>query len=406
MKKSILVICQLYWPDGANLAAHLTDVTQYMSKKGHDITVFSSNHAYENTKDKYPKRERFGNIKVERISDFGFGKKNKIGRILDIISFNVNLLFKLLFIKRKNFDLILGLTNPPLISFFGVFVAKLKKIDFHYWAMDLQPQLAFRSGYLNPKSVPSRIFNWMSVYIMKQSHHIIALDKYMKSFISEESGNNNISIVPVWPTAPEKKVPLKVDNEFRIMHNLEDKVVVMYSGNHCATHPLDTLLEAALLLKSHSIFKFVFIGAGIRKQDVIDFKEKNGLDSILILPYQPRNYLHISLSAADLQVVVMGDNLTGLTHPSKIYSNMQLGCPSLYIGPVPSHASDLLDESKGNLYFPHGAQKELSEALIKFASISEKELSTIKDSNRSLIKDKYHPTLMMEKIEKAITAVY
>ncbi|HKS09266.1 MAG TPA: hypothetical protein VJS13_06920, partial [Pyrinomonadaceae bacterium] len=51
-----------------------------------------------------------------------------------------------------------------------------------------------------------------------------------------------------------------------------------------------------------------------------------------------------SLSAADLHVVVMGDEFVGIVHPCKIYNIMAVGAPALYIGPQPSHISDLTVE--------------------------------------------------------------
>jgi colanic acid biosynthesis glycosyl transferase WcaI len=52
------------------------------------------------------------------------------------------------------------------------------------------------------------------------------------------------------------------------------------------------------------------------------------------LAYQDRSKLHLSLGASDLQVVILGDNQVGYTHPNKIYGAMFIGKPILYIGPI------------------------------------------------------------------------
>jgi hypothetical protein len=67
------------------------------------------------------------------------------------------------------------------------------------------------------------------------------------------------------------------------------------------------------------------------------------LSTILCLPYQPLDQLAGSLSAADLHVVVMGDAFVGLVHPCKIYNILSVAAPVLYIGPRPSHLSELLN---------------------------------------------------------------
>src|SRR5439155_2433474 len=43
---------------------------------------------------------------------------------------------------------------------------------------------------------------------------------------------------------------------------LDDKFVVMYSGNHSPCHPLDTLLEAARRLEKERDIVFCFVGGG------------------------------------------------------------------------------------------------------------------------------------------------
>ena len=52
--------------------------------------------------------------------------------------------------------------------------------------------------------------------------------------------------------------------------------------------------------------------------------------------------LSASLLAADAQVVVMGDAMLGLVHPSKIYNILTVGAPVIYIGPEPSHVTEIL----------------------------------------------------------------
>lgn len=39
----------------------------------------------------------------------------------------------------------------------------------------------------------------------------------------------------------------------------------------------------------------------------------------------------------------MGEAFVGLVHPCKIYNLLAVGAPVLYVGPVPSHVSEILD---------------------------------------------------------------
>ena len=103
--------------------------------------------------------------------------------------------------------------------------------------------------------------------------------------------------------------PLPGREVFRREHGLVERFVVMYSGNHSPCHPLDTLLEAALRLKARAEFVFCFVGGGSEQQKVNAFASRHELNNIKVLPYQPLTMLSASLSAADMHVVVMGDEV-------------------------------------------------------------------------------------------------
>ena len=80
------------------------------------------------------------------------------------------------------------------------------------------------------------------------------------------------------------------------------------------------------------------------------------------LPYQPLAQLSASLSAADAQVIIMGDAMLGIVHPCKIYNVLSVAAPVIYIGPRPSHVSEILEDP--NVHHPWiGVQHGEAEAL-------------------------------------------
>ncbi|HSK63509.1 MAG TPA: glycosyltransferase, partial [Pyrinomonadaceae bacterium] len=153
---------------------------------------------------------------------------------------------------------------------------------------------------------------------------------------------------------------------FRREHGLADRFVVMYSGNHSPCHPLDTLLAAALNLKGCDDVMFCFVGGGSEQEKVNDFASRHELTNIKVLPYQPLDSLSASLSAADLHVVVMGEQFVGIVHPCKIYNIMSVGAPMLYIGPQPSHVTDIAshNETKELFLTHHGDVNSVAESIL------------------------------------------
>jgi len=399
----ILVISQVYWPDTASVSQHLSDLLEALAKKGHDVTVFTSRNNYENTTIHYGKKDKRNGVIIKRILNTSFGKKKKIGRITDFISFNFLIALKMLFINKKSCDLIIGLTSPPLLSFVGIKIALLKKIKFLYWTMDLQPELSIIAGYINSQSKTARFLQNKGDYIFKNADTIVTLDKYMTEHVNRRIGvRDNVFSVPVWPVMNQVYEGLRLNNPFRIENNFHDRIVVMYSGNHAVGHSLDTLIEVETKLKNDQRFLFVHIGSGIRLKDVVENKTKNELDNVIILPYQPREKIHLSLGASDIQVVILGNEYVGYSHPNKIYGAMFIGKPILYIGPNPSHVTDIIAETKGNISVNHDEVDKLVDKLKEFASLSSKERMSIGNQNLTIANSQFPPEFLIDRMVRII----
>ena len=97
-------------------------------------------------------------------------------------------------------------------------------------------------------------------------------------------------------------------------------------------------------MKDDPSIAFCFVGGGSEFKRVQKWVEAGKRANVLCLPYQPLNQLSASLSAADAHVVAMGDAMLGLVHPCKIYNILAVNAPVFYIGPKPSHVTEILDQ--------------------------------------------------------------
>lgn len=399
----ILVLSQVYWPDNVAVAQHLADLCTHLSAKGHAVTVFTSQYPYEEPESgKYPLHEAQEGVTIKRLRNTGFGKKHIIGRLSDFFTFNMLIIWEMLFLKKGQFDVVLGLTSPPLLSFFGVFFAKLKGYRFCYWTMDLQPELSIQSGLIKANSFGAKVLTFMGDFVFKRSDKIVVLDKYMGEYVRSRGGHGQrIEVIPVWPVMGKLYEGTRMDNPFRQSNGFGDKIVLMYSGNHAFVHPLDTVLEAAEMLRDDPRFLFVFIGGGVRKQDVTQFKAAKNLQNIVQLPYQPRELIHLSLGSSDFQIVILGDGQVGYTHPNKIYGAMFIGKPILYVGPGPSHVTDLFDACPGNLAVSHGQAAVLRDKLLAAAN-NIADLQSIGHQNQQYAFAHFHPKVLIKKMASAV----
>ncbi len=398
-----LIITQVFYPDTVSVSQHVSDLAFKLTEEGHSVTVYTSCYPYEEKTHRYIKSENLKGVKIERLKQTSFGKSSISFRILDFFTFYFSISIKLLLIKRKEFDVIIGTTVPPLLSFVGVLVSKLKGIKFNYWVMDLQPELSISSGLIRSNSLTANFFTKLGNYIIQNSAIIISLDRFMTEYLySRGARKDSVKTIAVWPVINEIYKGSRMSNLFRIENIFEDKVVIMYSGNHAYVHQLDTLLEAAKILKDNSKFLFVFVGGGVRKKDVTEFKAIHKLENIVQLPFQPRENIHNSLGSSDIQVVILGNGQVGYTHPNKVYGAMYIGKPILYIGPSESHVTDLLYNLEGNICVQHGQSKLLAKKIEELFSKSWDEINCIGKNNLNYANNNFHPDVLKQKMIDAI----
>jgi glycosyltransferase involved in cell wall biosynthesis len=350
---------QVFYPDVVATAQYLGDLAAALAERGHEVTVISSRQAYEHPETVFPARETWRGVKILRVFSTRFGKSAKWRRAADFASFLFSSCGRLMFLPRQ--DVVVALTTPPLISFLGAWRAKLWRARFIYWVMDFNPDEAIAAGWLRADSFAAKFLERLSRFSLRRAGGIIALDRFMRDrIVAKQIAAEKVTVIPPWSQDRQVTFDAAGREAFRSAHGLDGKYVVMYSGNHSPVHSLDTLMQAADQMRGETDIVFCFIGGGSEFSRVKKWADKN--PNTLCLPYQPLDRLSASLSAADAQVVVMGDAMLGLVHPSKIYNILTVGAPVVYIGPEPSHVTEILAGIKSRHPWAgvrHGAVGEL-----------------------------------------------
>src|SRR6266481_6367804 len=176
-----LLLNQTFHPDVMATGQYLTEVALRLVERGHQVTVVTSRRAYDDPTRQFPKSETWRGIRICRITSTGFGKGAKWRRAIDFGSFTFLCALRLLFMSRL--DGVVALTSPPLISFLGAWISKLRGSRFYYWVMDFNPDEAIAAGWLRSGSPAARMLEWMSRFSLSHARKIIALDRFMRDRI-------------------------------------------------------------------------------------------------------------------------------------------------------------------------------------------------------------------------------
>lgn len=383
---TFLVISQVYVPDPASVGQHMADAAAEMARRGHRVIAYASARGYDDPSKQYAPRETVEGVDVQRFALSSFGKSSIKVRLLGQMLFLLQCIARGLFIR----DLrgILVSTSPPMASIASSVISALRGVPVKFWAMDLNPDQMIAMGMIREGSMPARVFDLLNRRLLRGASDIVALDRFMLERLNRKvEVSAKSEVFPPWPHDDHLERVEHRENPFRREHGLDGKFVVMYSGNHSPANPIATVLDAARALKDDPTVVFMFIGGGLQKQ-AVEQAIAEGCSNVRSLPYQPIESLRYSLSAADVHVVTVGNEVVGIVHPCKIYGAMAVGRPVLTFGPDRCHLADLVAEHGIGRHVAHGRVDEAVGAIRELAATTEAERRAMGDRAAAVVRDR------------------
>lgn len=324
----MLLINQYFWPDMAATAQLLAELAEDLAAGGADVTALAGRGSYvAGRAGKLPRREEWRGVHIRRVWCTSFGRATMIGRIADYLTFLASAKLAILFGRRR--DVVVCLSTPPLVGVLGL-VARMRGARFVAKVEDLYPDVALMLGTLRPGSLTARATAALSRLLLRKAETVVALDAAMAAVL-QERGARRVEVIPNWADGRAIRPDSEAGQAFRREHGLELRFVVLYSGNLGLVHRFDAVAAAARkVAEQEPRVLFLFVGGGPRLAEVRAATE--GLSNVHFLPYQPLERLRALYSAADVHLVTLRDEVSGMVVPSKYPAALAAGKPVLLVG--------------------------------------------------------------------------
>ena len=374
----VLLLNQTYLPDPVATSQYLGRWAEHLAREGHDVTVMASRRAYEDGHKFHPARETRAGVRIVRVGSATPLGQTRTDRVTGFVKFLVAVFLRALFGPKP--DVIVALTTPPLLPAVAALLARLRGARLVIWAMDLHPEAAIAAGLLAESGLTAKAARVVSRWSLRRANRIIALDDHMRRALFLQGADpESVEVIPLWMQA-DMAFDAVGRATVRRARGWDRKFVVMCAGNHGACHPMETLLAAADALRDDPHIHFCWVGGGTQWTTLQEHAARN----VTLIPYVPREKLAAVLSAADLQVVVLGDAFTGLLHPSKIYNILATRRPLLHIGPEKSPVVDVMRQAglgHAAVSFRHGDRVPLAREIRRRARLGGGSLPDTADLN-------------------------
>lgn len=408
-KKRILGICQHFYPELVSTGLHMTELftglSQFQENEIHIFCSYPIKAEYRSLNP--PKKEIYKNINVFRTSNSG----KEHGSIFQRLLYNLLFFFKACLYslkKRNSYDMFLLTTDPPFIAMIPWFIKKILGKPYILIMYDVYPDIAVKLNILNSNGIMTKFWSAMNKAVYRNADKLVVIGEDMKAILQSKVPDipeDRYALIHNWS---DRKAVFPIKSEENIFikeQKLENKKILLYSGNMGRTHNIEAILQAAIELENKlSDVIFLFIGGGKKKELVKKHIEEQKSGNVMSLPFQPFEILAHVLSAATFSFVCLEDEFTGMSVPSKSYGIMASGTAILGILRADSEISQTINKHNAGWVWSTNNEQSLAQLIEEILS-KESEIQEKGENALAAFKENYDLAISVNKYNELLSAI-
>jgi len=222
-------------------------------------------------------------------------------------------------------------TAPPSLPYMVALAAMVKGAGYTPLIHDVYPEQLVAVGSMAETSIPTKLLNFFNRWLYKHAARIIVVGRDMKELLLRKTAGLDIPIIniPNWADLKLVEPAAKQGNPLIKKLRLQDKFILLFAGNFGRPTDIETLVEAAELLRNDEKIHFLFVGDGAKRPWLEAEIKRRALTNITVAGSMPREEQSIFLNACDVGLVTLVRGMWGAAVPSRTYNFLAAGKPIL-----------------------------------------------------------------------------
>jgi glycosyltransferase involved in cell wall biosynthesis len=326
----VAILYHFFYPDDVVSARHFSDLAEGLAAAGWEVEVLPSNRGCRNPAQVYPSRERWRGIKISRIWRPRFAQSSSWGRTLNAAWMIAAWSRIALRGKSSRPDVVLVGTDPILSVLVALPLKWLRpEIQVAHWAFDLYPEAAIADGMLTASNTLVRLLTWLLSRAYASCNLIVDLGLCMRCRLETYGGAGVRRTIVPWALA-EAKSPIPPEPDLRLQLFGDAKLALLYSGNFGRAHAYQEFLELARSMRGTGVeFRWSVRGNAV-EQLRSELRECD--TNVRLQGFVAESELSRHLAAADIHLVSLKPDWSGVVVPSKFFGALAAGRPVLFAG--------------------------------------------------------------------------
>lgn len=353
----ILVACQYYAPE----PFRISDICEALAEQGNDVTVVTGTPNYPEG-EIYPGYEKgaradevIGGVRVHRCPLIP-RKSGAVYRFLNYYSFawsSRRYLRKM----KEDFDVVFVNQLSPVMMAEGALAwAKRNHRRCVLYCLDLWPE-SLLAGGIGQGSPIYQLFLRISRRIYRSADGILVSSRGYAEYFREKFQIENVRYLPQYAEDLFGELPQPTEEK--------QTVDFLFAGNVGSGQSVETIVEAARLLKNERTIHIHIVGGGISLEKCRILAE--GLPNITFYGRQKLEQMPRYYAMADVFLVsLMKDPVLSMCLPGKVQSYLAAGKP--VVGAIDGEAARVIREAECGMCAPAEDPETLAELIRRMAA--------------------------------------
>lgn len=328
----ILIIGLNYAPEAISTGKYTSEMAQWLAAGGHDVRVMAAPPYYpawrvhEGYSSWRYRSETIDGIRVLRCPLYVPRHPTGLKRIVHSLSFGVSSLLAIPAFLRWRPDVVMAVEPPFFGAVAALAAARLCGAKAWLHVQDFEIDAAFQLGILKTSPLLCRVVHGVERATMRRFGRISSISEKMVERLRGKGVPEERRVLFRNWVDTERIRPLGSPSPMRATLGLGDETVIaLYAGNLGEKQGLETVLEAARMLRENTPIRFIICGDGAARERLRGLA--GNAPNIGWLPLQPVEELNNLLNMADIHLLPQRAGAADVVMPSKLTGILASGRP-------------------------------------------------------------------------------
>lgn len=388
-------------PDG--LATRSYDLARRLVQAGHPTTIFVSNFSHYRfapmrtiPRGRLWWREDIDGVCMIWLRTTPY-RRNNWRRVLNMLSFSALAIVAGLR-QRPRPDVVIGVSVHPIAAIVAYYVAKLRGARFFFEETDLWPQTLIDMGRIRADSLSARFLRAIERFLYRRAERIIEFMPYSGEYV-ESLGVSRDKVL--W-------IPHGVElDRYRELAPytgaVNGRFRVMFLGGFVESNAVDTIIDAAAVLKARgrNDIAFLLVGSGTERESLMRSAQARGLTNVEFPPPVPKREIARVMSQADAFIYGLRD-LPLYRYGAvlnKLTDYLAGGRPIIFFGNNPYNP---VRDAGAGFAVPPGKPEAIADAIERLAALSPEARAEMGRNGRRYLEEHHNIPRLAQRLLAAV----